>query len=226
MALERLLCKYFPHTSEQHDRSFEHKLIFAGRYLFLLERVHIVRAPFASRGHDVVWLAGFCFIFMGFGGLTTYEAITAHSGLSLEDGLCRVGLVPYMAFEFMGVDTFISVALTGIFIWLLRPVLNSRANPNLFGVSVSQRRDSSQHSSLPRAVLSINSLLKHKKDRKSFQDIAKSMMWRNVIGSTLILLFTFANIIIFLKVKAVEQGHVIALVIMNDRKLRCLFILP
>jgi len=225
MASERLLCKYFPHTSEQHDRSFEHQLIFAGRYLFLLERVHIFRAPFASRGHDVVWLVGFCFIFIGFGGLTTYEAITAHSELSLEDGLCRVALVPYMAFEFMGVDTFISVALTGIFIWLLRPVLNSRANPDLFGVSVSQRRDSSHHS-LPRAVLSINSLPKHKKDRKSFQDIAKGMLWRNVIGSTLILLFTFANIIVFLKVKVVEQGHVTALVGINDRELRCLFILP
>jgi hypothetical protein len=217
MALERLSCAYFLYIFEQQNQSLARQLTFADRYLFLLERAHIVRAPFVPRKRDMVWLTGFCVIFVGFGGFVVYEFVTSFSELSREDGLCRCGIPPDAVFAVMTSDMIINISLNGVFIWLLKPVLSSLANPTHFGTEASQTRNPINRG-LSRAESIFKGLKKEKKDRTSFQDTVKDMLWRNVIGSTLILLFTIANGAVLLTVEEATLSHVISLTCLVDRK--------
>lgn len=166
----------------------------------------------------MVWLTGFCVIVVGFGGFVVYEFVTSFSELSREDGLCRCGIPPDAVLAVMTSDMVINVSLNGVFIWLLKPVLSSRANPTHFGTETSQTRNPIKNRSLSRAESIFRGLKKEKKDRMSFQDTVKDMLWRNVIGSTLILLFTVANGAVLLSVKEATLSHVISLTCLVDRK--------
>jgi len=185
-------------------------------YLFLLERAYIVRAPFVSRKRDTIWLTGFCIIIVGFGGFITYELVTLPFEPLREDGLCRSSLRSDDIYAIIAWDTVISLALNGVFIWLLRPVLSSRANPDHFGIEGSQSENRIKNRSLSRAGSIIKFLPKDKKDRTPFQDTVKTMLWRNVIGSTLILIFTIANNTVFVTVKAASLTHICMLNCLTD----------
>lgn len=60
-------------------------------YLFLLERVHIVRAPFVDRVRDPIYALGAILTIGGFAAVMAYQCIDPTAELSREDGICRIG---------------------------------------------------------------------------------------------------------------------------------------
>jgi hypothetical protein len=95
--------------------------------MFLLERAHVIRAPFILRRiDDWVWVGGTSFVLVTFGAISIWGLITPHAELSPEDGQCRIGLAKIAAYLLLVFDAFINAALTVLFVFLLRPILEFR----------------------------------------------------------------------------------------------------
>jgi hypothetical protein len=92
-------------------------------YFFLCERVHIVRAPFVRRSKDKVYLA--CVI----PAMTLYLIISINSyfwrvtAMHDSDGRCHFGISSAASIPVLSVNVLTNVFLTGVFIYLLRPVV-------------------------------------------------------------------------------------------------------
>lgn len=160
-------------------------------------------------------------IVLGFGGLIIYEQFSAHAAVSDIDGLCRIGISQDASIAVMAMDTAVNFGLNGIFIWLLMPVLRSRAH----------REDSYEEQPEPitnamkrlsSTGTSILGILKYPRRKESgttpFHETVKDMLWRNVIGAALILMLTLANNLVFLTVEAAQLSHVCLLTCLSDGK--------
>jgi len=95
-------------------------------YIFLVERAHAIRVK-ARRGrlHDPVYVAGVVIVLVGFGSIAIVAFLYP---LYKLQGSCHVGLPPKVSAPLLAYDIFINVALTGIFVYYLRPMLNFRVN--------------------------------------------------------------------------------------------------
>lgn len=60
----------------------------------------------------------------GFGAIAIVGYLSPVVELSKLDGRCRIGLPPRVSFPLLCFDVFVNLSLTGLFFWLLRPVLN------------------------------------------------------------------------------------------------------
>lgn len=99
------------------------------RYLFLVERVHVLRAPYRSRWSDYLWLLSTIGIFVSLGAIGVAGFVVPITSLSKDDGRCRIGLQPYAIIPLLICDIVINVLLTLIFIYLLSPVIR-RSRPS------------------------------------------------------------------------------------------------
>lgn len=196
------------------DRKISDELF---RYLFLLERVHIVRAPFIDRVKDPVWIFGAALIVVGWAATTAYEYVAPRSELSRVDGLCRIGIRPDSAIAVLVLDTIVNVALAAIFIWQLRPALGSivhrdsagsfkftagtsnRSLLNIFRPPTSERGRTTTRANSARKV--------------------EAMLMRNVVGSCLLLCAQIANNVLFLTWPFATHSHVCQLMCLTDSKL-------
>ena len=170
-------------------------LLIPHRYLFLLERVHVVRAPFVDRIRDPVWVIGAILIMIGFVVVTAFESISPRSELSRVDGVCRIGIQPHSGYALIALDTTINLVLTGIFIWQLRPAL---------GVSVIPW--------LPNRTSGSGS------GWKASQRNVKAMLLRNVLGTSLLLCTTITNNTLFLTRPFAVYSHACQLMCVTDSK--------
>lgn len=186
------------------------------RYLFLLERVHIVRAPFIDRVKDPVWVAGAVLIVIGWAAITAYEYIAPRSQLSRVDGICRIGIRPDSAIAVIVLDTIVNVALAGVFIWQLRPALGSIVSWDSSGIFKFSARTSNR---------SLLNVIKRDTDegriatRVNPARNVKAMLFRNVIGSWLLLCAQIANNVLFLKWPYATHSHACQLMCLTDSKL-------
>ncbi|KAF2118019.1 hypothetical protein BDV96DRAFT_644350 [Lophiotrema nucula] len=103
-------------------------------YVFLLERARVLRAPFTSRLKDWIWVAGIIVIVGDFGTIAIIGYISPVVDLSTIDGRCRIGLPPQVSFPLMSFDVGVNFALTGVFIYLLKPVLASSQKWSFAGI--------------------------------------------------------------------------------------------
>lgn len=94
------------------------------RDIFLVERAHALRAPYLRRAHDWIWLARMIVVASGFGTITVFAFIYPLTDLSTTDGKCRIGLPLKVSIPLLSLDATINLALTGVFIYLLQPLLN------------------------------------------------------------------------------------------------------
>ncbi|KAJ5061428.1 hypothetical protein J3E72DRAFT_385362 [Bipolaris maydis] len=98
-------------------------------YLFLVERVHVLRAPYRSRWSDYLWLFSTMGIFVSLGAIGAAGFIVPITSLSRDDGRCRIGLQPYAIIPLLICDIVINILLTLVFIYLLSPVIR-RSRPS------------------------------------------------------------------------------------------------
>ncbi|KAH7344274.1 hypothetical protein BKA66DRAFT_434381 [Pyrenochaeta sp. MPI-SDFR-AT-0127] len=181
-------------------------------YLFLLERVHIVRAPFVDRVRDPIYIVGAISTICGFAAIMAYQFVAPMAELSREDGICRIGIQSGAAIAVIVLDTVINIALTMVFIWQLRPAINSIAHPPPIPapsiVSVKPRLAISHNISWRKVVTSVK--------KTSSRDNLRAMLVRNVVGSSLLLLNTIANNAIFLTWSFAKMSHACLLMCLTD----------
>jgi hypothetical protein len=186
------------------------------RYLFLLERVHIVRAPFIDRVKDPVWVVGAILTVIGWAAIIAYEYIAPRAELSRVDGICRIGIRPDSAIAVIVLDTVVNVALAAIFIWQLRPALSSIIHWETGGSSKLSAGTST------RSLLNIfrtNSDEGRTTARVNSARNVKAMLLRNVVGSCLLLCAQIANNVLFLTWPFATHSHVCQLMCLTDSEL-------
>lgn len=153
---------------------------------------------------DYVWLTGMLIICSGFGTITVVGYITPVYELSALDGRCRIGLPPRVSFPLLCFDIVVNFLLTGVFLWLLRPVLDLHGLLEVstwFGGKAKRsirRRDVGVETSLggPASI------------QTAMNKNIKTLLWKCLIGSTLVMLPTVGNMAQFYIMKSRELGWV------------------
>lgn len=162
-------------------------------YAFLVERVHIVRAPFVRRSKDKVYLA--CVI----PAMTLYAAISVNSyfwrvtAMHESDGRCHFGISSEASIPVLAVNVLTNVFLTGMFFFLLRPVIE------LYGVSTVS-------AALSRKTRRDITTTPSSSNESAVQRNIKTLLWKSIIGAVLIELPVAANMIQFLITGGKELG--------------------
>lgn len=175
----------------------------SSRYLFLVERVHALRAPFVSRTRDVVWILSTVFIIIGFGAMAPLGMSKPLAKISAEDGKCRIGLPRWVTIPLLTLDMLINTGLTLTFVYLLNPVIHAN-NLSKSGWSaatlarriggccgLSRKEDIDNISGNPRVAKSLERLL-----------------WRTFAGSCAVMIPTIGNLGSVLFFVGDERGFV------------------
>ncbi|KAF2474181.1 uncharacterized protein BDR25DRAFT_385633, partial [Lindgomyces ingoldianus] len=158
-------------------------------YVFLVERAHVMRAPYVRRVQDWIWLGGILMITMGFGSIAICAFTWPIAELSPDDGRCRIGLPLKVAIPLLSFDVIINLALTGIFIYLMRSLLQFSGMPNSTATLNSTTRG------LRRILHSAGrqtSPSTRPRYRNSLKPI-EALLRRTLIGSVLVTLSTIGN---------------------------------
>jgi hypothetical protein len=116
---------------------------------------------------------------------------TPHAGISMQDGHCRIGSDMIPSYITFSSDIIINIGLTGVFVWLILPVLKNQARgPANLMVETSQPPSRSPFAL--RGVLSSNV---ERDDQLSLS--VKKMLRRNIIGSALTFVAGAINLVIY-----------------------------
>jgi hypothetical protein len=184
--------------------------------MFLLERAHVVRAPFLLRRvDDWIWVSGMIFIIFAFGGLSIWAYVTPHANISPNDGRCRIGRSAITSYLILAFDAIINVTLTLTFVLFLRPVL-SFSHDNSTAGQLSEHIPTSNRPK--RSIANIVWFGMNLKEYRSEQYWigVKAMLRRNVIGSALMFLASAANLTAFYIDGAVQLGFLCLVTCMAD----------
>ncbi|KAF2626168.1 hypothetical protein BU25DRAFT_344289, partial [Macroventuria anomochaeta] len=176
-------------------------------YVFLLERARVVRAPFVPRLKDRVWLFGMLIICGGFGAIAIVGYMSPIVELSKLDGRCRIGLPPQVSFPLLCFDVVVNFLLTGVFFWLLRPVLDFHGllkASTWFGSRVTSK----VKNSVRKREIEMQSALEGASLKSAMNKNIKALLWKCLIGSTLVMLPTVANMTQFYIMNSRELGWV------------------
>ncbi|KAF3044391.1 hypothetical protein E8E12_010091 [Didymella heteroderae] len=176
-------------------------------YIFLLERARVVRAPFMPRLKDRVWLLGMFIICGGFGTIAIIGYMSPVVELSSLDGRCRIGLPPRVSFPLLCFDVAVNFLLTGVFFWLLRPVLDFHG---LLKASTwcGEKATSKLRRSIRKREVQAHISLEGASLKSAMNRNIKTLLWKCLIGSTLVMLPTVANMTQFYIMDSRELGWV------------------
>lgn len=166
--------------------------------MFLLEREHVVRAPFLrSRTDDFIWLLGTLFVVVTFGALSIWGVRTAHAELSAEDGQCRIGLAKLPAYLLLVFDASINAGLTLMFVMLLRPFHTVDRSSGLYDGEGTG--DAGSRTGRWRRIARRARLVRFESEQGTevFSASIRKVLWKNVAGSSLIFLASAANLSVF-----------------------------
>jgi hypothetical protein len=180
----------------------------------LLERVHVVQAPFVDRTRDKLYVIGAILTTCGFFAIMAWQFVNPFAELNHQTGICRIGIEPQAAVAIMVLDVLINTVLTGIFVWQLRPALGWAA-PKMLSLASDTTctgPDSTRHGS--RHWMSKRS---HSMRTSSRSDL-RVMLVRNVVGSGFMLVVTVCNNSVFLIWSFAKMGHACLLMCLTDGK--------
>ncbi len=100
-----------------------------------------------------------------------------------SDGRCHIGIPGKASIPFMAVDISVNIALTGVFFYLLRPVVKLHGLNTISGVFVKHSAKASEAS--------------QGRKETSVQRNIRILLWKSLLGSMLIMLPTIANMVQF-----------------------------
>jgi hypothetical protein len=184
---------------------------YAFRFLFLLERVHIVRCPFIDRRRDPLYVIGSILILGGFSGAWITQLINPLVELPSNGSECIIGVHPPFGFVIMAVDTAINLCLTGIFVWQLRPALASRMPLIRSTLSTIDRAN---NSTVERPRLWFKSV--RKAVSGSPRSHLQATLMRNVVGSFVMLVSCVCFNTFMATQNFAKRGHVCMLMCLTD----------
>ncbi|KAA8625207.1 hypothetical protein PtrSN002B_002400 [Pyrenophora tritici-repentis] len=158
-------------------------------YLFLVERVHTMRASHLSRKHDVFWLLSTIAIVISLGAICLTGFISPVYWLSSVDGRCRIGLQRYAVIPLLTCDIVINLYLTLVFIYLLSPLVkDSEAFGAGFASRVAQGIGILSRTAKQKATFDL---------QRSNQVMARKfekLLWKTLIGCVLVIVPTAGNL--------------------------------
>ncbi|KAI4953694.1 hypothetical protein J4E91_002542 [Alternaria rosae] len=179
-------------------------------YLFLLERVHIVRAPFVDRTRDMLYVFGGIFVTGGFLAIMGWQFVSPMAILNHQTGECRIGIERPATIAIIVLDILMNTVLTGIFVWQLRPALGSSA-PRIF--SLASDTDGTPSGS---SVQRLRHWMKGTRQAVSTRNNLRVMLVRNVVGSGFMLFVTLCNNSLFLAWDFAKMSHACLLMCLAD----------
>ncbi|OAQ69674.2 hypothetical protein VFPPC_02278 [Pochonia chlamydosporia 170] len=103
----------------------------------MIERAHIIRAPYEKRMKDKVWITCMLVLITGFGAISVTAFVWPNSEVSPEDRKCRIGQLLKVTVPLLTYDIIINVSLTTLFVHLLHPFLAPKGNRVSLGHSLS-----------------------------------------------------------------------------------------
>jgi hypothetical protein len=95
---------------------------------FLFERIHVIHAPFVRRLEDRIYLAYLATIFVSLTPVAIENYINTKASTS-SDGRCYFGVKGNTTIYALAINTFIHLALTGVFFCMFRPSINIHRLP-------------------------------------------------------------------------------------------------
>ncbi|USP74656.1 hypothetical protein yc1106_01930 [Curvularia clavata] len=126
-----------------------------------------------------------------FGGMALWCIATPHSAISVHDGHCRIGSDMIPSYTTFSTDIVINIALTGVFIWLILPVLKNQARGPAMIIDGAARPSALGPFAWRRFMRSNV----ERDDPLAFS--IKKMLKRNIIGSGLTFLAGAINLVIY-----------------------------
>jgi hypothetical protein len=160
-------------------------------FLFLVERIHIVRAPFVQRKNDKIYLGCLAMVLLMFGPVVVNCYIEPVTYMGAPDGRCHFGIEGRASIPILAVNIFVDLVLTGVFFYLLRPTTKVR----ILSTSSDASESWSNRDSAKTQAANINDT--------PVQNTISTLLWKSIIGSLLIELPMMANMIQFV----VTGGH-------------------
>jgi len=161
-----------------------------------------MRAPYMCRTRDWIWLVGMLVIAAGFGSIAITGFIWPIADLSSTDGRCRIGLPLKVTIPLVAFDASINTALTGIFVYLLRPLLHFSGLPNTpepasrLTKGIGRILKNMPHANVPR-ISPVN---------QNFFKSIEDLLWKSLLGSVLVMLSTISNLAIVCWMRGRELG--------------------
>lgn len=153
------------------------------RYTFLVERIHVVRAPFIPRNQDKLYLACLFLMTVSLGGVAVNTYSSPVITMVPEDGRCHIGIPGRASIPFMVMDIVVDVALTSVFVYLLRPVVKVHFLSKIL------------------AALGIRSMptseVEDERNDTVVQRNIRTLLRKSLIGGLLIMIPTVANMVQF-----------------------------
>src|SRR6266511_198376 len=101
-------------------------------YLFLVERIHVVRCRRYSRSNDRWYIVNLAIVALGFGSIAVLSFIYPEADLSPADGKCRIGLPFKITMPLLIYDVAINCYLTAHFVYFARPHVRKFTREALF----------------------------------------------------------------------------------------------
>lgn len=175
------------------------ELIWEFRYIFVVERIHVVRAPLLRRSHDWLYISSMVLMLLSFGTVAINAYLTPIIEMNPSNGRCHMGIPGRASIPFMSVDIAVNTALTGIFIYLLHPIAKLGSPP---GGSRGLR---------PRTFYTTpgTMVIEHTEEYETAaQESIRFLLRKSLIGSMLIMLPTIANMVQFY----ITEGRELALI--------------
>jgi hypothetical protein len=143
----------------------------------------------------------------GFGSIAIVGYMSPVVELSSLDGRCRIGLPPRVSFPLLCFDVAVNFLLTGVFFWLLRPVLDLHSllkTSTWCGEKFTSKLKKSMMKREEQARMSLEGASLKSAMNKNI----KTLLWKCLIGSTLVMLPTVANMTQFYIMNSRELGWV------------------
>jgi hypothetical protein len=163
--------------------------------LFLIERIHVVRAPFVQRKNDRIYLACLVMVLVMFGPVVVNSYIRPVINMGPSNRRCYFGIRGTASIPILTVSIFVDLVLTSVFFYLLRPTSRLQGFSTLFLTLKSQAYKTPP---LPHVYT----------NETPVQRNIRILLWKSIIGSLLIEIPMMANMIQFVVMKGEELGTI------------------
>jgi len=151
-------------------------------YVFLVERVHVVRAPYVGRSQDRIYIGCTLFMIAAFTGVVINAWIHPYTKMYASDGRCHMGIIKKVTIPFLLIDILMDIVLTGVFVYLLRPTIKDNGLSNF--PSIFNTKRPCETSPTPPT---------HRESRKTtVQRSIRKLLRKSIIGALLITVPTVA----------------------------------
>jgi hypothetical protein len=178
----------------------------AAIFLFLVERIHIVRAPFVLRRHDKIYLACLAIVVFMFGPVIINSYVNPVTSMGPTKTRCYFGIRGKASIPVLAVNMFVDLILTGVFFYLLRPAVK---HPGFRDVPIALKSQF-RKGSMPLAPIVTN--------ETAVQRSIRTLLWKSIVGSLMIEIPMMANMIQFVVTKGEELGTICMALCVVERK--------